>query len=65
MKALRRWFHNRQRRTDLQILWPALKAASSSIEQARVAFFMHCADDPAWQALYSPEELAAYIDTLE
>lgn len=52
MKFLRNILHRRQRKADLEILWPAIKDASPDLDTARAAFFLHAAEDPAWLALF-------------
>lgn len=55
--AIGRWWRKRQRRIDMEILWPSIKddalhgQASKdrpSLYLARSAFRMHCLSDPAW-----------------
>ena len=41
----------RQRRIDIQILWPSICKSAWSADQARFAFLMHCESDPAWSLL--------------
>lgn len=65
MKFLRNLIQASHRKTDLRILWPALKAASENVEQARTAFLLHALDDPAWTDKYTSEELGAFSETLE
>jgi hypothetical protein len=54
----------RQRKTDLEVLWVALKAASPTIKEARAAFLNHCIQDPAWHDL-SYAEIVSLIEHLE
>jgi hypothetical protein len=54
----------RQRRTDIEILWPQLKARADSLEHARRAFTMHALSDSAWLRL-DRDELYKRIDLLE
>ncbi len=48
---LRRWHYARQRKIDLEILWPILKSKAPDLLQAKFAFSWHCHQDPAWQSL--------------
>lgn len=64
MKFLRNYFHARQRKVDLQILWPALKDAANNLEEARAGFFLHAMEDRCWTDHYTSTELAAYIEAL-
>lgn len=48
ISAFGRWWRKRQRRTDLEVLWPACKEDADSLYVARSAFRMHCITDPAW-----------------
>lgn len=64
MKFLIRWFQKKQREADLKILRPSLRDNADSIAQARLAFFMHAAEDPCWTNYYTSEELLAFTETL-
>jgi hypothetical protein len=48
---IRSWWRHRQRRIDLQILWPSLRAQTSDLEHARRAFAAHALHEPAWLEL--------------
>lgn len=65
MKFLRNYFQARQRKVDVQILWPALKDAAVSLEEARIGFFLHATEDRCWTDHYTSEELLAFTETLK
>ena len=46
-----RWWHARQRRIDLDILWPQCLANARDLDHAKAAFAMHAMNDPAWLEL--------------
>lgn len=52
---LRDWWWARQRRIDLQILWPACKEIAEDLDGARAAFFYHAVNDPAWAEYYGDD----------
>jgi hypothetical protein len=45
-----RW-RSRQRRIDIDILWPSCRDQAHDLEQARMAFAMHAFHDKAWLCL--------------
>jgi hypothetical protein len=47
----------RQRRIDLEILWPICKENARDIQHAREAFYIHAQLDPAWCELSEQEIL--------
>src|SRR4029077_4700965 len=50
--AIKKWWHARQRKIDLEILWTVcLDMTEGDVEAAKDAFAMHCLNDPAWQDL--------------
>src|SRR4029077_18501675 len=50
--AIKKWWHARQRKIDLQCLWMVcLDMTEGDVEAAKDAFAMHCLNDPAWQDL--------------
>jgi hypothetical protein len=55
MKWLLNWWRARQRRIDLEILWPACKNEAPNLDLAREAFIRHALNDPAWLPLKSDE----------
>lgn len=62
--ALGRWWRKRQRRIDLEILWPVCKENSETIFQARAAFTMHCYMDPAWGKDFDAIEIDRIVGRL-
>ena len=52
---IREWWHRRQRRIDLTILWPAIHAQASGLDNAKEAFRTHAFSDPAWNGIAWPE----------
>jgi hypothetical protein len=58
------WWYRRQRRIDMEVLWPACVAAAVDLEHAKAAFAVHAFHDPAWLAL-GRLNLRGLIDTLE
>lgn len=61
---LRTWWRRRQRRTDLEILWPQCLAGARDLDHAKAAFAMHVFNDPAWLEL-GEERLIRFLDELE
>ena len=55
----------RQRNTDLNILWPACKAQTPDIEIAKAMFALHAFKDPCWIEFYGKEKLIDFVDKLE
>lgn len=62
MNWLRSKWHARQRRIDMEILWPQL-LQQMPILAARAVFFRHTKTDPAWRELSEPEILSI-VDAL-
>jgi hypothetical protein len=48
----------RQRQVDLETLWPVCKKYASDPDHARMAFFLHASQDPAWRSLGEAEILS-------
>ncbi len=63
--AVRDIWWERQRNTDLNILWPACKAQTPDVEVAKVMFTLHAIQEPAWIEFYGKEKLIDFVDTLE
>jgi len=64
-RAIRMWWHARQRRIDMDILWPeCLAQAEGSLYLAKTAFAVHCFNDPAWQE-WGHDAIVDFIDGLE
>jgi hypothetical protein len=61
---IRAWWHRRQRRLDMELLWPICLEGASDLDHAKAAFAMHCFRDPAWTSL-GEDALFAFIDRLE
>ncbi len=55
----------RQRDTDLNILWPACKEQTPDIEIAKAMFALHVFKDSAWIEFYGKEKLLNFIEKLE
>ena len=53
----------RRRRIDVVNLWPHCLAGANDLDQAMLAFTVHCYNDPAWLAL-GEEELRYQIALL-
>ena len=61
---LMKWWRARQRRIDMQILWPACKQVTDDLDCAKAAFFFHVARDAAWTKEYTTDELVHFVDEL-
>jgi len=59
-----RILHRTNRRTDMDILWPACKEHANDLDSAKAAFYFHITNDPAWTDHYSDEELVAFVGDL-
>ena len=49
------WWQARQRRIDIETLWPSCRDQASDLEHARRAFMLHIVGDPAWSAISDKE----------
>jgi hypothetical protein len=58
------WWRARQRRLDLEILWPICKDHAPDLDHAKAAFACHAFHDNAWLCL-GEDVLLAAIDRLE
>lgn len=59
---IRDWWWARQRAADLQMLWPACKAQTPSIEEAHQIFIVHAWRAPCWREYYGdPEALTQAV----
>jgi hypothetical protein len=56
------WWHARQRRIDLDILWPICRREANDLDHAKAAFAVHAYHDPAWLEL--GDDLFPFIDRL-
>ena len=63
IRWIRGLWYARMRRLDLEILWPATRAWTISIHDARAVFAGHALRDPAWLFL-GKEEVWRIIDNL-
>ncbi len=57
-KWIMEWWHKRQRRIDIDILWPICKNYASSIDKAREVFLFHTDLDPAWDDISLDERIS-------
>lgn len=60
-----RWWRGAQRRTDMSTLWPACKRHAASLDDAKMAFYLHASNDPAWTEDYNEEDLIYFIGRLQ
>lgn len=56
------WWRARQRRIDLQILWPECQKAAPDLFHAQGAFLLHTAMDPAWSGFGDDDVLNVLDD---
>jgi hypothetical protein len=56
------WWHARQRRIDLDVLWPICRREANNLDHAKAAFAVHAYHDPAWLEL--GDDLFPFIDRL-
>jgi hypothetical protein len=59
----RSWWRARQRRIDVQILWPSCKTQAPDIDHAKAIFAVHAFHDVAWLEL-GGEEIIRRIEGL-
>jgi hypothetical protein len=64
ISRLRSLWRARQRKLDLQLLWPTCREQAKTLEEAKIAFGFHANHDPAWQELGSAQ-IARVIDELD
>ena len=62
--ALRAWWRARQRKIDLEILWPTCVEQADDLDHARAAFAVHAFNDAAWSD-FSEDDLIAFIGELK
>jgi hypothetical protein len=62
-RAIRSLWRARQRRIDIDILWPCCRDGANDLAHARAAFAMHCFNDPAWIEL-GYDAIVDFIDGL-
>lgn len=63
--GVRKWWNARQRRIDMDMLWPICLRGASDLDHAKAAFAYHCFNDPAWTNDFTHDEIVAFIDRLE
>jgi hypothetical protein len=56
-------WYARQRRKDIEILWPSCRELTSNLDHAKAAFTRHARSDPAWLHL-SKEHADRIINAL-
>lgn len=59
------WWRTRQRRIDIEILWPICCQGAKDLDHAKAAFAVHAFHDSAWLGAMSAEEIIEFIDALE
>jgi hypothetical protein len=64
LERVRTIWHARQRKIDLEILWPVCLDAAESLDEARAVFALHAYNDRAWLCL-DPNELSYLLHHLE
>jgi hypothetical protein len=57
------WWHARQRRIDMAILWPICRREANALDHAKAAFAVHAFNDPAWLEL-GEDAMLDFIDGL-
>ena len=57
------WWHARQRRIDMVILWPICRREANDLDHAKAAFAVHAFNDPAWLEL-GEDAMLDFIDGL-
>jgi hypothetical protein len=57
------WWRARQRRIDIEILWPLCARGANDLDHAKAAFAVHAFNDPAWAEL-GEDRIFAVIDAL-
>jgi hypothetical protein len=62
-RAILKLWQARQRRLDVEHLWPQCVAGANTVDHAMLAFTVHCFNDPAWLAL-GEEEIRHQITVL-
>jgi hypothetical protein len=63
LRAIRMWWHARQRQVDMQVLWPVCIQEAGDHDHAKAAFAYHCFNDPAWLEL-GEDAIVDFIDKL-
>lgn len=65
IERVRNLWWARQRKIDLEVLWPACKEHTRNIAAARAAFAMHAFSDTCWIGYYGKQELMEVIGALK
>jgi|KBSMisStaDraftv2_1062788.scaffolds.fasta_scaffold08823_1 hypothetical protein len=63
-KIFMSWWHALNRRTDMSTLWPICRDESEDMNQARMAFYLHVSNDPAWTNYYTEDDLIDFVGQL-
>jgi hypothetical protein len=63
LRLILAWWHARQRRIDMDILWPICRREANDLDHAKAAFAVHAFNDPAWLEL-GEDKLFKTIDRL-
>ena len=61
---IQNWWHARQRRIDMDILWPICLREARDLDHAKAAFAVHALHDSAWMCL-GEDAVIAFIDRLK
>jgi hypothetical protein len=61
MNWLGKWWRKRQRKIDIQILWPACKQQATTLDIARNIFAAHAFNDTAWVTDFNDAEIWKFI----
>ena len=63
LDRVRAYLTARQRRFDVEVLWPTCVDQAANLDEARLIFALHASGDSAWLSL-PPEELTRQIEEL-
>jgi hypothetical protein len=63
-RAIKQWWWKRQRKIDIEILWPECKKLAPTLHKAKLAFYNHANNTPAWFEYYDRYALRDFIDKL-
>jgi hypothetical protein len=66
IKSLKSWWRGRQRRIDIDVLWPMCKrqAGPHGLERARAAFHSHVMNRVTWRVM-GRDRITAVVAALE
>jgi hypothetical protein len=64
MNIFKSWWKARQRRIDIQVLWPACKTQAVDLDHAKAAFAYHAFNDSAWTDVFTHEEIKDIIGSM-